>query len=234
MFHFKKLFLLLLLFSWKSNCQEMYSGSFQLTDSIIGFASYSYEGSKNQPKFNGDFTFDYALKKDTIIKSLIYKGAFSENKKEGQWIFSRKNLVSGDTINVDEYQISYPATGFEYKTEANFKEGKAHGKWLVVEQNFKNAKLTDTLFTSQVSFKDSHMQNELVAKSKYLYLNANFNEEGEADGKWVIEHLIDDQEIDEIRIYEGGVFKEHYFQFNNNKYNITHLGIDTTIAFSRN
>lgn len=229
MFHFKKLFLLFLLFSWKSNCQELYSGSFQLTDSIIGFASYSYEGPKNQPKFIGDFTFEYALKKDTIIKSLIYKGAFSENKKEGQWTFSRKNLVSGDTINVDEYQISYPATGFEHKTDANFKEGKAQGKWLVVEQNFKNAKLTDTLFSSQVSFKDSHMQNELIAKSKHLYLNANFNKEGEADGKWVIEHLIDEQQVDEIRIYENGVFKEHYFQLNDNKYNIEHLGLDTTL-----
>ncbi|NGZ89359.1 hypothetical protein [Psychroflexus maritimus] len=228
MFHFKKLILLLLLFSWEAYCQETFSGSFKLTDSISGFATYVYDGAKNQPEFIGDFSFEYALKEDTIVNHLVYKGAFSENKKEGPWNFSRKNLVFGDTIHVNNYEISYPATGFEHKTEANFKDGKAVGKWSVIEQTFKNAKPSDTLFSSQVLFEDARMLDELKAKSKDLSLKANFNEKGEADGKWVIEHRINQQKVEEIRVYKNGVFKEHYFELDNKQYSIEHLGIDKT------
>lgn len=229
MFQIKKLFILLLLFSSGMYAQENYSGTFKLTDSIIGFAEFEYSGSEDEPNFIGDFSFEFAKKKDTLVKSLVYKGGFKDNKKDGSWTFSRKNLVPGDTIKVDGYRISYPADGFEHKVESKFTEGKAQGKWLVIEQNFRSAEPTDTIFSSEVSFDEAYMQDLLEAKSKDLFLKANFNKKGQADGEWVIEHLIDERKIDEVRVYDNGVFTEHYFEIDDKKYKIDHIGLDTTV-----
>lgn len=225
----KIFFILFILGSLNATSQENYSGSFVLTDSISGFAEYEYEGSEDDPIFTGNFNFEYAKKLDTLVKSLIYEGKFENNKKEGSWIFSRKNLISGDTIKVDGYRISYPADGFEHKVESEFKDGMAQGKWLVLEQNFRNASPTDTLFSSEVSFNESFMQDELKARSKDQFLKAFFDEKGQADGRWVIEHLIDGNQIDEIRDYENGVFIAHFFKIGDKEYEIKHLGLDTTV-----
>lgn len=225
----KSLLLIFLMLGSLALAQKNYSGSFALTDSLSGFAKFDYEGREDKPVFVGDFLFEFAKKTDSLVESLIYEGRFNNNKKDGEWIFSRKNLISGDTIKVEGYRISYPASGFEHKVESIFNEGKAEGKWLIIEQILKNGEPTDTLFSSEVNFKDAFMHNELIAKSKDLALNAYFDENGQADSRWVIQHLIDGRKIDEIRVFENGVFVEHLFRFDDKEYKLDHKGLDTTV-----
>jgi hypothetical protein len=222
------LFIFTFLVSFQLFAQNNYEGTYKLTDTITGFAKFQFEGSNSNPIFADDFKFDYAKKFGKYVKSIHYQGQFKDNKKQGNWLYSKKSLVSRDTIIVEGYQISYPASGFEHKVEALFENGNGNGKWIVVEQNFENAKPTDTIFSSSVAFDNSVMSGRLLAKSKDFRIQGNFNQEGVATGEWLIKHQVEGVTIDEVRVYDNGVFIEHLFRYNNETYEIKHLGLDVS------
>lgn len=208
--------------------QETFKGNFQLTDTIAGQAEYNFVRKNNANVFEGYFKFNYSKRFEDVFKSLSYEGEFNNNQKSGQWIFSLKNLSKSDSLNISDYQISYTASGFEYRVEGFFNNGKAIGNWLVVEQNFKNAMPADTIFSSSVTFDNGKMKQQLKAKSRQMRLDGLFDDVGMADGKWVIIHNLEDKIIEEQRIYENGVFKNHFLSYNGETFQIEHFGLDTT------
>lgn len=208
--------------------QETFKGNFQLTDTISGHAEYNYATKNNTSIFVGAFKFNYSKKFNEVFRTLSYQGNFDENKKTGQWIFSSKNLVKSDSLNISDYQISYTASGFEYRVQGQFKDGKASGDWVVIEQNFKDATPLDTIFSANAVFENGKMINELWAKSQKMSLYALFDNDGMANGTWVIIHNLGDKIIEERRVYENGVFKNHFLNYNGETHQIEHLGLDTT------
>jgi len=209
------------------NAQEVFRGNFQLTDTIAGQAEYSFVRKNNTNVFEGHFKFNYSKRFEDVFKSLSYQGEFNNNQKSGQWIFSLKNLSKSDSLNISDYQISYTASGFEYWVEGIFNNGKATGNWLVVEQNFKNAIPADSIFSSSVTFDNGKMTQQLKAKSPQMRLDGLFDDVGMADGKWVIIHNLEDKIIEEQRVYENGIFKNHFFKYEGEIHEIVHFGLDT-------
>lgn len=210
------------------NAQETYKGFFQLTDTIAGQAEYNFVRKNNADIFQGNFKFNYSKKFEELFKNVSYNGQFDDNRKTGKWLFSSKNLIKSDSLNISDYQISYTSNGFEYRVQGEFRAGKAWGNWLVVEQNLKDAAPADTIFSSSAVFENGKMLQQLKSKSQQMSLDGVFDNNGMANGKWIIIHENNGQIIEEQRVYENGVFKMHFFKYDGEMYEIEHFGLDTT------
>lgn len=218
-----------LLLAIKSHSQETTKAKV-INDTIVGEAVYQYYINNQDTVFNGSYAFNSTknIKGKEQVVSYNYEGNYAENQKTGKWVFSRKELTPQNKFKEKDYKTTFLTSGKEFKINANFKEGLADGDWQVVYQKFKSSQPTDTLYSINTKFKDAVMIDRLIAKSSRVNISGEFTDEGLLNGDWEIIHQIDNEKIIEIRTFEKGVFKSHYFLKNNQKYPIQHIGLDTT------
>lgn len=207
--------------------QETYKGTFKLTDTITGLAEFGFIERNNEKVYDGPFKFQFAKQFEERFKSISYSGAFSDNKKNGKWIFSSKTLVKSNDLHIDNYEISYSTSGTEHSVISNFKNGKADGDWTVIEQTFENTTLKDTLFYATTGFRDAVMSRQIQAKSQNMSWFGSFDIDGFANGNWIVLHQLDNTIIEEVRVYENGIFKSHTINSDENTFTIEYEGLDT-------
>ncbi|MGM0635068.1 MAG: hypothetical protein ACQESK_03300 [Bacteroidota bacterium] len=212
--------------------QKTTESKIALNDTIVGVAEFQYVLSKKDTVYDGFYRFN-STKKDSlkteVLYALGYEGNYQSNKKSGDWSFSRKKLQAGENFSVEGYQVSYPADGEEFLVKGDFTDGKATGDWSVVNHTFLNGKRKDTLYYLQTSFENSKMVNRLEGFSNQIEIEGQFTADGLLDGDWVLNHDVDGKNLKEVRVYESGVFKSHYFDYEGETYAITHTGLDTTV-----
>jgi hypothetical protein len=208
----------------------------RINDSIKGVSVFEYAVIEKDTIYNGSFKFN-ATKKTSNQKEITsynYVGNFKDDKKTGEWVFSKKEAKLLDDLKEEEYSVTFNTTGQEFKIIGNFNAGLADGNWQVVNQFFENASPTDTLYHLKAKFENAILVNHLTADYKQVSIIGDFNEKGLLNGDWEITHHLDKQELLEVRTYENGIFKAHYFLIDNAKYPIEHKGLDTTFNENEN
>lgn len=223
------------LFSLHTTAQEI-TKTKKINDSIIGEVFFQYYLNNQDTIYNGNFEFNSTqkVKDQEDVVSYNYVGKYQENQKTGKWVFSKKELTPQEKFKEKNYKVTFSTSGSEFKIKGNFKDGLADGDWQVVNQKFESSNPTDTLYSISSKFKNAKMVAHFSAASNRVNIDGNFTEDGLLDGNWEIIHRLDNKELVEIRSYEDGIFKSHYFLINDEKYHIEHVGLDTIVEENEN
>ncbi|GGE41717.1 hypothetical protein GCM10010832_22180 [Psychroflexus planctonicus] len=223
------------MFSLHTTAQEITKAK-KINDSIIGEVFFQYYLNNQDTIYNGNFEFNSTqkVKDQEDVVSYNYVGKYQENQKTGKWVFSKKELTPQKKFKEKNYKVTFSTSGSEFKINGNFKDGLADGDWQVVNQKFESSNPTDTLYSISSKFKNAKMVAHFSAASNRVNIDGNFTEDGLLDGNWEIIHRLDNKKLVEIRSYEDGIFKSHYFLINDEKYHIEHVGLDIIVEENEN
>lgn len=230
------LFFLLFFISLQSVAQSLteshrYSGNFHLSDSIQGTAIFNYYLSEGDTIKHGDFRFqqfiEHYLDSDTI-HGFVLNGIFDHNIKNGPWRYvSRDFTISGNPQALDA-RVVYDVSGKEFLINTVFSQGLAHGDYEILDRNIVESQPADTSFYVHFGYENGEVRGNFQGFSNDLNIEGYFDEEGFPNGDWTITHLIDSvPPITEIRRYDHGFFSKHFYQIEDEMYEIKHIGFDT-------
>jgi hypothetical protein len=69
---------------------------------------------------------------------------------------------------------------------------------------------------------------------KNIKLTGSINKEGFVESNLTFDYKLENTSLKEVRVFENGVFKDHYLLFNGEKIQIAHLGLDLTYSDNEN
>lgn len=162
------------------------------------------------------------------LRGYSFFGNYKRGKKNGDWRYDFRTLEKSDKYFIEGRKIAYEGTGEEFQVSGRFNDGVANGNWQIFSYKIIEGEVADTLFTSNVVYQNGQMAGGFSGKNKQIAVEGAFNENGFVDGKWSVVHQNKNPKIEEIRIYQTGVFKNHFFLFDQDTVHISHLGLDET------
>ncbi len=207
---------------------ERYVGHHALEQLGQGSATFDYYLKKQDTIFDGVFQYDQLSKENTKrIQSIIsYKGEFSKNKLQGEWTYSMKNIESIGEQRAEGFDLISSTSGNEFLLSADFDKDHPKGNWQIIKRDFLTSKPADTLYRSKLKFTKKHVKERFTVDHKNVKIAGSFNNKGLLNGEWKIIHRDQEQNIIEIRDYEDGAIKKHYFKVNGQKVFVDYLGLD--------
>ena len=207
---------------------ERYVGHLALEQLGQGSTTFDYYLKKQDTIFDGVFQYDQLSKENTkrIQRIISYKGEFSKNKLQGEWTFSMKNVESIGKQRAEGFDLISPTSGNELLLSAGFDNDHPKGNWQVIKRDFLASKPADTLYRSKLKFTKKHVKERFTVDHKNIKIAGSFNNKGLLNGEWKIIHRDQEQNIIEIRDYEDGAIKKHYFKVNGQKVFVDYLGLD--------
>ncbi len=207
---------------------ERYVGQYALEQLGQGSATFDYYLKKKDTIFNGVFQYDQLSKESTkrVQRIISYRGEFVRNKLQGNWTFSMKNLRSIGEQRAQDYNLISPTSGNEFFLSTGFDKNDPIGNWQVIKRSFVTSKPTDTLYRSNLKFSKKHVKEHFMVDHKHIKIAGSFNDKGLLNGEWKIIHKGQDKNIMEIREYEDGAIKKHYFKVNEQMIFVDYLGLD--------
>ena len=210
------------------NAQEFqkFKGKYELKNIGEGIAEFKYYTKQKDTVFNGEFSFSKMSEIDVHKESIIYDGNFKSNKMQGEWVFSLKTIDSISEPKAKDFELVSTTSGSEFLVSGIFDNNKQNGTWQVIQRKFENSKPTDTSLTAEIDFgKESRKQN-FTSEAKNISVIGGFNGDGLVHGDWTMIHKLDGFQVREIREFENGAMKNHYFLVNNDKIFVDYLGLD--------
>lgn len=207
---------------------EKYAGYHALEELGRGYATFDYYLKKQDTIYDGNFQYGQLSRENSksIRRIISYKGKFDKNKLQGNWSFSMKNIDSISAKKAEGYDLISPTSGNEFLLSARFEKDDPKENWNVIKRSFLTSNPTDTLYRSNLSFTKELVKDRFEVDHKDLAVNGEFNKKGLFDGEWTIVHKNQSQNIIEIREYENGALKNHYFRINDRKVFVDYLGLD--------
>lgn len=211
--------------------QRQYSGNFRLPGAEQGTAVFDYYLLGGDTVKNGNFRFQQFIEhfqdSDTI-RGFVLNGAFQHNIKNGSWRYVSRNFtISGNPQALDA-RVVYDVTGQEFLINSNFEEGRAHGVYEILDRALVESQPLDTSFYARFGYRNGAVSGGLAGSTNDLQAEGQFDDEGFPDGDWIITHLSDTlPRTIEIRRYDHGFFSKHFFQIDDDLYEIKHIGFDT-------
>ncbi|MBX2969539.1 MAG: hypothetical protein KF803_09200 [Cyclobacteriaceae bacterium] len=207
-----------------------YAGPYTLGNSLTGNVDYHYVLSQRDTVKHGPFLFN-SVARDSIntgsINSVTLKGSYSNGLKIGEWVFSSKKIQPLGKLRERDYQIVYQSKGSEFVAQGFFKEGKPHGKWLLVEQHIEDSSPTDTLLVVNAEFKDGIMRGDVNGIFNQVVFSGSINDEGFVDGRWLFRYpKLDNKKREEYRFFEDGVQVKHFLLNGSDTIVLEHRGVD--------
>lgn len=211
--------------------QDLQEFDYKINDSIKGHIKANGE-IYNDTIFDGDFQFftSFTNTNPFIPKtSLTYRGNYNKNVKSGTWTLSHKSFKALDKFIEEDYQLNLNTSGKEIYISAYFEEGLANEDWSATGRLFENSKIKDTIYTVDAIFKDSKMIESLKANFPDSQIQLNFNEDGFADGEWTFSHDLDGKNVEDIIIFEDGIYKSRKLVIEGKTTIIEQFGLDKYI-----
>jgi hypothetical protein len=210
-----------------------FSGSYLLGGQFKGKAVFDFQLQGRDTIFTNDFYFHSSIPlvdNPNAFKGLTYKGNFNKGKKNGEWSYQYKVFSPSENTEIDNRNIVFKVNGQEHSVYGKFSNGFADGNWKVIAQTIMESEPKDTTFYVNTSYKQGDMTGNLKGFSKGVSVQGAFDDEGLLHGEWVFKHQFNNssQTIEEYRIYDKGIFKEHYFKIGRQKSAVKHIGLDVT------
>ncbi|WP_133228354.1 hypothetical protein [Sphingobacterium corticibacter] len=212
---------------------QRYEGRYRLLDSITGTAIYDYIMLEGDTVKNGNFRFQQFIEhyqdSDTI-HGFVLDGPFTRNVKNGAWRFvSRDFTVSGNPQALDA-RVVYNVTGEESLLKTTFKSGTVDGRYELLDRKLVDSDAADTTYYAQLSYQMGQPRGTLQGFAPQLQTQGQFDEEGFPHGDWRFTHAQDSAaDIIEIRRYDHGFFSKHFYEIDQERYEISHIGFDTLV-----
>ncbi len=212
---------------------QTYKGPYIFNDNVIGIAEYEYKIEKRDTVKQGRFIFHAQIIDTTDTKkinSILYKGSYNNGLKSDRWTFSYKSLQPDDELFERKFEIIYTASGIEYVVDGVFKEGKAIGQWQVVHQNIVKSTPSDIQLFVKSNYENGKMKGSIEGYFKNITFTGFVNGDGFIDKIWTFKHQISNgQSIEEQRIFDNGILKQHSINLNGDIITLKYVGIDSTI-----
>ncbi len=209
---------------------QKYEGPYTLGDEYSGTAVYQYTVSRSDTIKQGAFVFESVtsgISNEDLFHSLHYKGNYEQGLKSGNWIYSAKKIRPHGSLKESNYQIIQQSVGKEFLVNGNFKDGRANGRWTLLEQSIENSIPSDTSILVSANFKDGILQGKVQGYYNDIEFSGSVDSEGFIDGQWHFNHsLPEDNSIDELRIYVNGIQVNHYMIVQGDTISIEYLGIE--------
>ncbi|MFN2261975.1 MAG: hypothetical protein ABR595_07935, partial [Psychroflexus sp.] len=209
---------------------QNFNGKYTLEDVGEGLAEFDYLIKKNDTIFQGEFNFSNLMnpKDNENIESIVYNGNFDNNEMQGEWIYSFKIIDSIAERKARAFELVSTTSGQEFLVKGVFKKNKQNGTWQVIRREFENSKPSDTSFTAEIDFGQESLKQNFTSTAQNISVVGGFDNNGLVDGDWIMIHNIDDSQIREVREFENGAMKNHYFLVNNEKIFVDYLGLDNS------
>lgn len=212
---------------------QRYEGRYRLLDSVTGTAIYDYMMVGSDTVKNGNFRFQQFIEhyqdSDTI-HGFVLDGPYSHNIKDGAWRFvSRDFTVSGNPQALDA-RVVYDVTGEESLIKTTFKSGTVDGQYELLDRNLVDSYAADTTYYAQLNYQMGQPRGALRGFATQLRTEGQFDEEGFPHGDWRFTHVSDSTaDMVEIRRYDHGFFSKHFYEIEQERYEISHIGFDTLV-----
>lgn len=212
------------------NAQEFqkFKGKYELKNIGEGIAEFKYFIKQKDTVFDGEFSFSKMSEIDDHKESIIYDGNFKNNKMQGEWMFSLKTIDSISDPKAKDFELVSTTAGSEFLVSGIFENNKQNGTWQVIQRKFENSKPTDTSFTAEIDFGQKSLKQNFNSDAKNMSVIGGFNGDGLVHGDWTMIHKLDGFQVREIREFENGAMKNHYFLVNNDKIFVDYIGLDTS------
>ncbi len=209
---------------------NLIKNNFKLKNNIEGTAEYQYVVQKKDTLPQGNFEFFHSYEDTSRMGyyySLMWQGNYIKAEKQGEWNYKWAHLKEGDKQVIKNNRIVKQASGEEFSIQAHFKEGLAQNDWIAMRRLIKNSEPSDTLYYSRASFINERFSKNLTSKNPLISLEGSFDQNGLLNGVWKIKHKLS-KELIENRVYQSGVFMDHYFVVGKDTLSVIHKGLAKT------
>lgn len=221
--------LLLTLIALKAGAQNTYNGKYSLSEDLSGTAQFGYFLQRNDTIYNGPFQFKSSIREneDGELVGVEYLGEYVDGKKSGRWNYRYQTIVPGEAAVLEGMELVQKISGEAHTVSGDFKNGQPHGNWQFTRHRIENSRATDTLFSVTSKFVEGTINGATHGYSHRTQFSSNFDESGRLHGSWKTIHTLEGNvELLEIREYEHGVFKAHYFELLGEQFSVHYAGID--------
>ena len=192
--------------------QLTFKGPFSIGDVWNGTATYGFESVNGNAIMDGAFRFQLT-EPDPIDTALTHhiqiEGNYENGQKSGAWTFKRKLVSFSGTPSFSNFQAVFPVSGSELTIAAEFKNGRAHGNWQMLEQVIGDGQPVDTLTYVEARFNQGVCAGPFAGKSKRTAIVGALDANGYLDGPWKFTAVDDLLRFDEVRVFDAGLLLEH-------------------------
>ncbi|MBA3900111.1 MAG: hypothetical protein H0X62_07865 [Bacteroidetes bacterium] len=190
--------------------REKFKGQFENLHGEPGTATYYFimdvDGNViKDGKFNSNV--NYADPNDCgRLISKTYQGTYKNGLKNQAWNYEKKvfnisNSISGLRVNSSN-------EGVLVRLSAHFSSGQATGQWAFHEEKIHNGRLGAKIGKGLATFKEGKLSGPFSLSEQKDSLNINvqgqFNQQGDFHGDWKFFYLLNNQQIEEARVYDNG------------------------------
>lgn len=223
---------MLFVFSFALFSQEVYSfrDNFKL-NGFTGKAHYEYILQKSDTIKQGEFRFSHTYTDSTSdkqIHGIEILGKYDKNQASGSWLYSKKSVEVGESPQISGYNVQYPLSGDENLIQGKFSKGKAENNWESLVLKIQDSKASDTLSIVKGAYRNGVPVNAFIVENAKMKIIGNYNNEGFFDGKWEYSN----SKISEFRIYQDGVFQNHFFTIGKDTVYVKHYFFNQKISGS--
>lgn len=200
------------IFALSAVAQLTFKGPFAVGELWNGTATYGFQSVNGKAVMDGAFRFQLT-EPDPIDTALTHhiqiEGNYGNGQKSGVWTFKRKLVSFSGTPSFSNFQAVFPVSGSELTITAEFKNGRAHGNWQMLEQVIGEGQPVDTLTYVEARFNQGLFTGQFAGKSKRTAIAGQLDAKGYLDGPWKFTAVDDLLRFDEVRVFDAGLLLEH-------------------------
>ncbi|TVP47021.1 MAG: hypothetical protein EA341_13185 [Mongoliibacter sp.] len=210
----KKIFWFTLLYSISffvsAQQTETYDGEYTFTG-LKGIGTFEFmKGEGDAIIKQGEFKF-IRKERDIEDKTIFYKtevyGVYEQDLKTGKWEY-QDEVHRVQLEDVVEFNLDYDLRSEQILLTAEYKDGVPHGKWVFLENEYVDGRLSPKSQADDFRFNNGDIQGKFQYKSfvegKTHFIRGELNKEGYMNGEWSFVYREDGILISEVRKYENG------------------------------
>jgi hypothetical protein len=213
-----------------------FNGPFAVGELWNGSATYGFQSVNGKAVMDGAFRFQLT-EPDPIDTTLTHhiqiEGNYDKGQKSGAFTFKRKLVSFAGTPSFSNYQAVFPVSGSELTIAAEFKNGRAHGNWRMLEVVIGDGQPIDTLIWVEARFNQGVFTGQFAGKSKRTAIVGQLDANGYLDGPWKFTAVDDLLRFDEMRVFDAGLLREHLFSATGQQAVISYPGLATPDSTQR-
>lgn len=190
--------------------QETYDGEYTF-NGLKGIGTFEFvKGEGDAILKQGEFKF-IRKERDIEDKTIFYKtevyGVYEQDLKTGQWEYQDEvhRVLLEDVIN---FNLDYDLNSDQIVLTAEYMNGVPHGKWVFLENEFVDGKLSPKAQADDFRFNNGDIQGRFQYKAfvdgKTHFIRGSVNNEGFMNGEWTFVYKEDGVLLSEVRKYENG------------------------------
>lgn len=190
--------------------QETYDGEYTF-NGLKGEGTFEFvKGEGDAIIKQGEFKF-IRKERDVEDKTIFYRtevfGVYEQDLKTGHWEY-QDEVHRVELQDLVEFKLDYNLRSDQIILTAEYLSGVPHGKWVFLENEYVNEKLSPKSQAEDVRFNNGDIEGKFQYKSfldgRTHFIKGELNKQGYMNGEWTFVYREDDILVSEVRKYENG------------------------------